>query len=1000
MERMPMSAMVLCMLLLTAISVCAKECSRAITAEMRANALVNVERFEWAATRQRAAVTAAERWMAKSDDELWEMIPSQELPRGACTNREVGCPNCGLDIMPFGHYPWKDAGQWKLQCPNCEETYPKNDFGAFYQSSLDEHGFFRRELGDKSLLFNAEHPDPNDPLHRIFVDDGYGLTDTEGHEHHFIAYYNEWFHWLRIKEAIRVLANAYSLTSEPRYAHKAAVLLDRLADVYPDMDWAPFAQLGFHHSDGHSGKGRIQGSIWEANRWAEAYSYDIIFDGIQEDMELVAFLSRKAAECKLSDKSSIAAICRHIEDDFIMEVLESAKDNRIRPNLGVRKVCVVRSAIALDRPGVSEEWIDWCFTPEFPGGQSLPWLLTEGIDRDGMGGECGNYGLIWTRQMIRFSDILAQYPDYTKHNIVAEYPKLKQCFLVEPRLMCLDAAFPPYGDSGAAGQWGRTGSINTFVLGYRLYGDQRLADLAWRYAKGNREALRLADDIFEEDPDALVDAIVEAAKPGEFTLQCDHLGRYGQLILQTEKPDPANGRAIWMAYGYNLGHRHRDALNLGLYAKNIDMLPDLGYPEHCTSYWPKFHAWTANTISHNTLLIDDRRNSANNGGKMTLFACQPPVRVAEVSAPNVYEGVDTYRRTVALVDISDYDSYVLDVFRAKGGSNHRLSYHGPAQIATVDGLALVRQPSGTFAGEDVDFAALPSEDETIYNTSGFSYLYDVERSVGPVSSYYTVDWLAEDRRNRIQQGQEPHLRLHALTSTDEVVLASGDPPQNQPNTPRRLRYLIQSRLGENMSSQFVTVLEPYETTPFITSVRALQVTHDADPDSVAAVAVELADGTVDILISCEQRTRVQVEGGVQFDGRFGMVRLVGGQVCTMRMSDATLLTCGDVTLQLDIPAYEGTVTAISADDPMDHRISLDPPLPQGDVLVGQRIHFDNGLPLDTTYEIKAVTPESISTGEMTIIQGFADRKDYGAGFRYLVNVGDRFVVPNHAGIDR
>jgi hypothetical protein len=516
---------------------------------------------------------------------------------------------------------------------------------------------------------------------------------------------------------------------------------------------------------------------------------------------------------------------------------------------------------------------------------------------------------------------------------------------------------------------------------------------------GDPERLRMPDDIFEENPGQLANAIAEAAVAEEFKLQCEHLGRYGQVILQTEEADAANGRAVWMVFGQGLGHRHADSLNLGLYAKNIDMLPDLGYPEY-TGSWPKRHAWTANTISHNTLLINDSRNRANNGGQITLFACQPPVRVTEVSAPTAYANAETYHRIVAMVDISDTDSYVLDVFRARGSTNHRLSYHGPSQTATVEGLTLVAQPTGTFAGPDVEFAQLPGEEETISNTSGFSYLYDVERSGGPVSSSYTVDWRAEDTRNRIKEGSEPHLRLHALTPTDEVALASGDPPQNKSGNPRRLRYLLQSRLGENMSSQFVTILEPYDTTPFISSVRALQVAHDADPETVAAVAVEMTDGTVDILISCEQRTHVQVEGDIQFDGRFAMIRLVDGQVRTMRMSDATLLAHGDIKLEAEQAAYEGTVTAINADDRTDHRISFDSALPQDDSLVGHRVHFQNDVTRDTTYEITAVTPEGISTGEMTIIHGFKDRMDFSAGFKYLVNPGDRYVIPNHVGLDR
>src|SRR3990170_3475054 len=60
----------------------AKEHSRFVTAEMRANALVNARRFEWAAAQQKEAVGRAQPWLEKEDDALWEMAPSQNLPRG------------------------------------------------------------------------------------------------------------------------------------------------------------------------------------------------------------------------------------------------------------------------------------------------------------------------------------------------------------------------------------------------------------------------------------------------------------------------------------------------------------------------------------------------------------------------------------------------------------------------------------------------------------------------------------------------------------------------------------------------------------------------------------------------------------------------------------------------------------------------------------------------------------------------------------------------------
>jgi len=120
----------------------------------------------------------------------------------------------------------------------------------------------------------------------------------------------------------------------------------------------------------------------------------------------------------------------------------------------------------------------------------------------------------------------------------------------------------------------------------------------------------------------------------------------------------------------------------------------------------------------------------------------------------------------------------------------------------------------------------------------------------------------------------------------------------------------------------------------------------------------------------------------------------------MRMVRGTLLAAGDTKLAANTAAYTGKVKAVDASDPEGNRVLLDPPLPQDAPLAGQTIHFKNDLPLDTSYEIKAVTPDGISTGDITVIQGFKDSKDFSLGYRYLVNPGDEYVVPTCVGLDR
>ncbi len=995
------AALIGVLLLAEAPRLSAKDRSCFVTAKMRAAVQANAEKLPWVRQQQQQAVSAAQAWLDRSDEELWAMVPAQELPRTIYTNEGViykgqspSCPGCG-EAAPakYGRSWWKFTADrpWKIECRHCGEVYPKNDFAAFYKTTLDEHGMFRRKLGDRSLLFNVDHPDESDPLHKLYVDDGYGMFDEAGKRHDVIAYYGQHAIWRPIRSALDKLARAYALTGDQRYAHKAAVLLDRIADVYPEMDYLPLHKLGFQHSQGGSGQGRIEGCIWETGVvQGMARAYDLIFDGIQQDDALIAFSSDKAKRYQLGDKSSTAALCRHIEDHLLIEALQSCKDGRISGNTGMTHLALAVNAVALDRPGTTDEWLDWLFHPDFPGARNrrknpVPWVLVEGLDRDGMGGECGGYGLIWARCMRQLVSVLAAYPQYTKHNLVEEYPKLKQSFLVESRLNVLDAMMPNTGDSGSVGAWGRQGAASTYMLAYKLYRDPRFATLAWREHQTRHSSLRLPDDIYQPDPDALMQEIQKVALAEPYKLRSEHFGRYGQAHLQTESPK--GGRAVFVHYGQGNGHSHHDCLNLGLLAKNVAMMPDLGYPEY-TGSWPKRHAWTSNTISHNTLLVGDTKSAYSPGGKIQLFAVQPPLRVIQVDAPRAYPELKTYRRTVAMVDVGPGESYVLDVFRARGGRDHRLSWHGGAETAQVSGLDLVKQKTGTFAGPDVPFAKLDGDRAAFFRASGFTYLYDVERS-GAAEKPYTVDWTIQDKRGRVSEGSEPHLRLHALTPSDEVALATGDAPHNR----QRPRYLIQSRLGESVQSQFVNVLEPYDKTPFVKRVRSLHVEHQADDVAVVAVAVELEGGATDILISCEQPTAVKVEGGIDFHGTFGMLRLVGDRVKLIRASGATRLTLGDAQLLSERDAWRGKVVRVDASNAQNNLVVLDPPLPEGADLVGRTIHFLNDLPIDTSYEIKAVTADGISTGDITVVRGFRDRTDFTAGHTYLVNPGDEYVLP-------
>ncbi len=160
--------------------------------------------------------------------------------------------------------------------------------------------------------------------------------------------------------------------------------------------------------------------------------------------------------------------------------------------------------------------------------------------------------------------------------------------------------------------------------------------------------------------------------------------------------------------------------------------------------------------------------------------------------------------------------------------------------------------------------------------------------------------------------------------------------------------------------------------------------------------MQLADGRTDIVISSDQPRSIAFDN-VTFDGMFALIRLQGDKVTHMRMVGGTKLTCGGAQLIAGDGVLRGKVTKIDASNAEDNRIYLDPPLPN--VAEGLTIHFVNDDARDTSYQVTKVIPGGISTGDITIVRGFKNPKDFDAGVSYLVNPGNEYVLPMPASKD-
>ena len=995
----------------------------------------NVEQFEWAKRRREEAVEEADRYLEGYGglDGLWRLVTSQEIPR-SCTvsfKNEAGSPITGTQFNEeHGSYGWEAdpfEAPWKLTDPTCEMQFPTNDFGAYYESGLDEAGEFDPELADDDLLVNELYPERGESWG---VDDGTGWVDDEGNRYHFVAYYNHWHCWYEIREILQALRDAFLLDGDREYAQAGIVLLDRVADVYPSLDlsaWGPEAEL--YNSDAMSGQGRTMGCIWESVQIRSKLSaYDAFFP-VMDDETAVAFLSDKADVYEIEGKGSGDAIRKNVEEGIVREVLPAVECSQIRGNFGHHQAALAMAGVVLDEPdGYTADALAHVFRPgeyvteddgtpwgrhEVTGGDVYPHLV-EVVDRDGQANESPNYNAIVTRSVREIAEVLDGY-DGTDEDLY-EHPKVERMLGSRIPLLVLDRFTPHIGDSEETGNPGLNLDEELLVDAAARYDDPQLAQAA---ALAVEDLDEIHGDVFDPDPERHAEVVQETLDAeGPLDLPSGNLAGFGLALLRqgenSGEPDETDDRRVaWVGYGRNSGeaggswHNHLDTLNLGLFGYGLNLAPDLGYPA-LGSTTPKRRNWAASTVSHNTVVVDAQPQKPQWVSEPKQFASTGEVDLIDVAAPEVYPQADEYRRTTAMVRFDDERSYVVDFFRVAGGEEHHFSFHAGEGEATAEGLDLLAQPEGTYAGPDVPRPGF--REDTEYNQevgNGFNYFDAVERDEAPPDSF-SVDWDIVDTWDVREDGAEDvGVRLTMCNDLDEVALVDGEAPA-KPGNPERLRYLLAKREGEELDTTFTSVIEPYEGEPVVESVELVGVEaadgSETDPGVVRAVKITLDDGRVDYAIRSSDPSRTYlIDEEIRFQGFFGVYREEGGEPAAAVLSDGTELGPeeGEPVLETDRGRLAGTVADFTRELAHENELVVefdgDVAEPEIEACVGEWIYVETDHDRNGAYEIQGAEIEGgqvvLDVGDRTTVRGYVDPEEPEQGFEYIPEEGARFTIP-------
>lgn len=807
-------------------------------AQARANAQANAQRYDWARKQVEEAVAAADPWLKTSDDDLWRLVVPPKLKRSIMVNINRGCPNCGMGIYgergphPYPWISWVEGRPWKLQCPNCKELFPKNDFGAFYESGLDpKTDLFDPARADRKLLFNVEHPDPKDPQHLYAVDDGNGWQRFPGglkERDWYIGYHAYFGRSGRMAAAIRSLAAAYALTGRPIYAHKATILLDRLADVFPDYDGKQ--QQFFNNVWGEYSDGLLGPNYWDGGMWAQrALDYDMVREGIGQMPETLVFLGEKAGHFKVPlPKTNIDDIRRNIEQRILVD--GGRRRERIWMNGTITEMCRLKVELVLRGRDSLKDLVS----------RYMPAIVPpEHLNGDGSGNErstgydAGAFG-----QYCSLVEDLASMDKDVARAALESYPNLRAAFDFWADIWCLEKYIPQIGDVGEPGATsGPRGSAGAYLVLFDLTGSARYAQVAMRIAGG--DASKLPRSIFVAEPEGLVQRAIEADKTAGAWHTPSLVKRDYQLgILRSGRGDSEQN--LWLFYspkGGTSSHSHFDALNMGLFAFGLPLICEQGYPLY-TGDWPARWAWTSNTRSHATVSVDSRCQRHSDGGKLLAFSGDSGVQIISAEAPAAYEDVSTYRRTVVAVELDANRVCYLDVFRVRGGREH--TYNLPLFYGDLRVPGFSMAPHGDLHG---------------------GYVTQVRAS--PAES----PWHAEaDLCEEFKGPVRAHMRIHGPAAEMTVLTGQGEARWGK-DDPRRLPYLFLRRQtdGSELESCFALLYEPYRDTPFIDAGTVVIVPGGKSVRFEAG----LADGTGMIAAICRDMTEqsVSIEGNLTMSGR-------------------------------------------------------------------------------------------------------------------------------------
>ncbi|MDF2722230.1 MAG: hypothetical protein K0Q59_1905, partial [Paenibacillus sp.] len=278
----------------------------------------NARETEWGATIAASIYEVADYWAAKTDDELFDFILPGN-PRAMTPSQFYGDPLTGGNRLtlktcletPFRFYN-EQTGEWwypgkKLNNPTTGEEVIVEDNGEGFlipEGFPNPHTRCMLVAATRNYRLAMAMAAPYCPT----LTDKSIVPETSG---------------TRYTGAIPNLAYAYILSGDIRYAYKAAILIGRIAELYPYMN-------GGYHDGSYSDTVHISEPSTTGTEWKKNVleAYDLIFDGIGSFHEELAALYARKPDAENNRRAIPFDLRRAVEREMIPYIIYTCELER------------------------------------------------------------------------------------------------------------------------------------------------------------------------------------------------------------------------------------------------------------------------------------------------------------------------------------------------------------------------------------------------------------------------------------------------------------------------------------------------------------------------------------------------------------------------------------------------------------------------------------------------------------------------------------------------